>query len=337
MAFDEESSVVFVVGGLYGNVEALAAVETRVIEESHSSPLVIFNGDFNFLNVQPSDFAKINRTIMAKYKAIAGNVEVEAVNTSMNESSCGCAYPMYVGDDVVNRSNSIVQRLRDEAALLPQHSDIVTWLRQLPYYMGVRVGGLRIGVIHGDPNTLAGWAFSVEAMEPADQQLRQALGCNLEPTFMPTTEPTVQNFFREANVDVFACTHTCLPFAQTFRRCDRHDTVSAIINNGSAGMPNTAGSSFGIMTRIADTRVDPHPPRDSLYGAYIGGGADHACRQLRIDAIPIHYDHAAWMQRFVQSWPEASAAHVSYYNRMSCGPSAFQLHQAARGTFELSN
>lgn len=41
-------SVLYVVGGLYGNVEALAAIEKRAKVEKEGKPKIVFNGDFNF-------------------------------------------------------------------------------------------------------------------------------------------------------------------------------------------------------------------------------------------------------------------------------------------------
>ena len=60
-----------------------------------------------------------------------------------------------------------------------------------------------------------------------------------------------------------------------------------MINNGAAGLPNFAGSTYGVMTRLSD---DPRPPTDSLYGVRIGG--------LRGDALPVRFDPARWKERY---------------------------------------
>ena len=68
-----------VVGGLYGNVAALAAVMRRAeAEDAH----VVFNGDFNFFNKDAAEWALVNNTIQrgcrtGRIHAIAGNVEIE--------------------------------------------------------------------------------------------------------------------------------------------------------------------------------------------------------------------------------------------------------------------
>jgi hypothetical protein len=142
-----------------------------------------------------------------------------------------------------------------------------------------------------------------------------------DPHFIPTTEAKVLSYLQEAKVDVFASTHTCLPFAQRF------GPHGAVINNGSGGMPNFSGQRHGLMTRIARLAESGKGPRDSVYGASVGG--------LRVDAIPVRYDHDAWMCRFSRNWPPGSAAHASYFERCSHGP-AFTARQAARFGFELA-
>jgi hypothetical protein len=165
----------FVVGGLYGNLEAYAAVERRAAEET-VRPLVCFNGDFNFFNITSLEFEQINCAIMQNPACVAtaGNVEVETAS-SESDGSCGCAYPAYVSDTLVGRSNEIVRRLRQVAS---SNESILSWMRSLPKFRTVRLGRSRIGIIHGDPSSLAGWEFSSEALEPADHALRESLGCS---------------------------------------------------------------------------------------------------------------------------------------------------------------
>jgi hypothetical protein len=88
-----------------------------------------------------------------------------------------------------------------------------------------------------------------------------------------------------------------------------------VINNGAAGMPNFAGKRFGVITRIATT-LPPHRP---LYGLARSG--------VRIDAIPVAYDHEAFVARFLRRWPQGSTAYESYWGRIDRGPE-FTLAQA---------
>ena len=91
-----------------------------------------------------------------------------------------------------------------------------------------------------------------------------------------------------------------------------------VINNGAAGMPNFKGTHYGLLTRIS---ARPERPGDSLYGTNLAG--------VRFDALPIDFDQRAWLDRFSKNWPEGSAAHQSYFKRITEGP-AFHTSQAVR-------
>jgi hypothetical protein len=60
---DLNSDIVYVVGGLYGNIEALDAIECRVKEDEVAAkkPLVVFNGDFNFFNNKDEEWVNVNK------------------------------------------------------------------------------------------------------------------------------------------------------------------------------------------------------------------------------------------------------------------------------------
>src|SRR5688572_10722139 len=109
-------------------------------------------------------------------------------------------------------------------------------------------------------------------MEPLDEELRSQLGVSPETVTtsgnafvkvnLRCIEEKVQRWFEDTGVAAFACTHTCLPFAQVFllllvvtychiKTIDDDKSRKLIINNGSAGMPNFRGTKFGLLTRIA--------------------------------------------------------------------------------------
>ena len=89
-ADDVQADVLFVIGGLYGNLEALQAIEQRVSEDANyftserqhkmfskkfndkfSQPkrtLAVFNGDFNFFNARSRDWEVVNDRIMQREK-----------------------------------------------------------------------------------------------------------------------------------------------------------------------------------------------------------------------------------------------------------------------------
>ncbi|MGH6905056.1 MAG: metallophosphoesterase family protein [Geminicoccaceae bacterium] len=286
----------YVVGGLYGNREAFDTILAMAAQERRRGVDVtlIFNGDFHWLDIGPEDFVHISETVL-RHAATSGNVEAE-LGAEDEGAGCGCAYPDYVDQAVVARSNAIMRRLQAVAAPFPE---LRRRLANLPMTLTLRIGGERIAILHGDPASLAGWSFAVEAMPPGGTVPAQR----------------IHDYFRRARARVFACTHTGLPFAQRFVV---EGQPHLVVNNGSAGMPNFAATRCGVITRIsADERI----PEASLYGCQLDG--------LRVDALPVRYDHEAWLRRFRRDWPERSPAHQSYHRRLVDGPD-FSLRQAAR-------
>lgn len=283
-----EAETLYVIGGLYGNPFALDAIDELAAGEQ-AVPTLVFNGDFNWFEVDPEGFARLNARVLA-HAAIRGNVETELA-TDDERAGCGCAYPEWVGDAEVARSNAIAARLRDTARALPSLRE---QLGQLPMHAVAVVGGIRVGIVHGDAWALAGWQFSQELL--ADKLDAAASACD------------------EAEVRVFACSHTCLPVLQVLAaargRC-------VIANNGAAGMPNFRGTRFGLITRIS-TR----PRADTLYGEWLG--------PVYVDALAVRYAHDRWLAHFDAFWPAHSAAAVSYRRRIAEGP-VYELHQAVRG------
>lgn len=302
------AETVYVVGGLYGNLEALQAIlEMKRREERNGTRVVlVFNGDFNWFNIDAAGFREINETVL-QHTALQGNVEAELSHPSEG-AGCGCNYPDYVDRGVVERSNRIMAHLQQRAAEFP---DLIERLGRLPMTLTANVGGERIGILHGDPESLAGWAFAVEHMTPAEGRSNAKTG------FRPVTPmERIRHYFRAANVRVFTCTHTCLPFAQDFT-VDGQPCL--VINNGSAGMPNFLHTAYGLITRVS-ANPEPHP--GSLYGINLG--------PVRCDALVVPFDRSAWLRRFERNWPPGSAAHVSYFKRIVEGP-AFHVSEAIRG------
>ena len=283
------TETLYVVGGLYGNAPALDAVEALAAAEP--GPVsIVFNGDFNWFNVDDAGFAEINRRVLAHH-ALLGNVEAE-LGAADAAAGCGCAYPAQVDAAVVERSNLIHARLKATAA---RHPALRERLAALPMLARYTVGDCRIGVVHGDADSLAGWRFDALALDD------------------PDNAAWVREAFRRADVDVFASTHTCLPAVREFRDADR---AGLVINNGAAGMPNFHGRRTGLLTRISLA-----PPNDkALYGSTLRG--------VHIHALPIAYDTAAWERRFLANWPPGSPAWLSYYQRIAHGP-AYDLQRAA--------
>jgi hypothetical protein len=108
-----------------------------------------------------------------------------------------------------------------------------------------------------------------------------------------------------SRIDLFASTHTCLA---ALRDIALPSGRLSIMNNGAAGMPNFASTRFGLVTRIA-TRPPPSP---ALYGIMR--------RNVHINAIALHHDCRAFLDRFLARGPEGSPAHASYFRRIDGGP-----------------
>jgi hypothetical protein len=286
---EQSSDTLYVVGGLYGNLPALAALRQLAALEA-APPTLCFNGDFNWFNVDAAGFAAINRAVLA-HDACLGNVEAELLSPD-DDAGCGCAYPENVDAGTVERSNRIHARLKQTAQAHPQ---LLGQLGQLPMLRRYRVGDRSIGVVHGDAESLAGWGFDIGALDA------------------PASQPWLGRMFRDAQVDVFASSHTCLPALRAIQG------AGVVINNGAAGMPNFAGRRCGVITRIA---VSP-APTSALYGCRLGS--------LHIDALALDYDSAAWEKAFLANWPPESPAHVSYFRRIVDGPD-HQLTRAAAPT-----
>jgi hypothetical protein len=277
---ERPAETLYVIGGLYGNPQALAAVEAMARAEPGPVTLC-FNGDFNWFNVDDAGFCAINERVL-RHGAILGNVEAE-LGADSAAAGCGCAYPDSVDQGVVERSNQIHARLKRTAA---RHPDLLARLGELPMVARYRVGEARVGVVHGDADSLAGWRFDVGALDDPREHAWRAQA------------------FAGADVDVFASTHTCRPVMRSYD----FGGIKVVANNGAAGMPNARSTRFGILTRIG---VAP-PPHASLYGHTVCGA--------HLDALAIRYDHAAWQQCFLDNWPEGSPAWLSYFERIAYGP-----------------
>lgn len=275
-----EAETLYVAGGLYGNLFALEALLDLVAADPGAK--LVFNGDFNWFDVDAEDFRQINEAVL-KHAATRGNVETELARPGRN-AGCGCGYPEWVDDGVVSRSNRIQERLRATALAQPA---LTARLGALPMFAVARVGATRIGIVHGDAGSLAGWGFSQEVLAT------------------PGGLDAAARAFADAKVDVVASSHTCLPVLQPIPDGPRE---AVLVNNGAAGLPNFRATRYGLVTRISvGARA-----LDAIYAAAVGG--------TRVEAIPVRYDTAAWQRRFLEQWPAGSDAHLSYYGRICAGP-----------------
>ena len=291
------ADTLYVIGGLYGNAPALRAV-AALAEAEHKPATLVFNGDFNWFNSDAAGFAAINKTVLAHH-ALRGNVETELAGED-DATGCGCAYPDSVSDTEVACSNSMLARLRATSRAFP---GLRARLAALPMNRVAAVGGLRVAIVHGDCESLAGWAYDESALADATGIATAAAHCTA------------------ARARIIACSHTCLPVAI---KLDTVHGPCALFNNGATGMPNFAGTPFGVITRIATT---PAQSPAALYGTVIDG--------VHIDALAVAYDHAQWQREFMANWPAGSAGHQSYHQRITAGP-RYGLNRAMRASIHIN-
>ncbi|SFQ01727.1 hypothetical protein [Pseudomonas borbori] len=220
-----DCQVLYVVGGLYGNRQALAALQQRLAAEPQAR--VVFNGDAHWFDRDPAIFQEIERGLSA-HLALRGNVESELGRLDDSGVGCGCAYPLTVDDAMVERSNAIQAELKQTVQHLPGMAER---LAARPATALVSVGGRRVAISHGDEQSLAGWNCAREALaEPGRQQ-------------------QLDRWLAAKRLSVLATSHTCTAVALNLHH-------AALINNGAAGLPNFAGGRYGLLSRIAST---PHP------------------------------------------------------------------------------
>lgn len=277
----EDLEVLYVVGGLYGNESALQEM-IRLFSLEAGRKRMVFNGDFHWFDADPEWFERIQSGVM-QFDATRGNVETELADDAPDgDAGCGCAYPDWVDDGTVQRSNRILQHLRTCTTRAQRKA-----LAVLPMWRRANVGGLRVAIVHGDATSLSGWAFARENLQTAAQRAE------------------LQPWFDRAQVDVFASSHTCAP---VFASVPGGHEKRWLLNNGAAGMPNLSGDACGLFTRIA---VHPFQGKALRYRTHSSG--------VSLESIAIAADHASWVSQFQKRWPPGSDAHTSYYDRITQG------------------
>lgn len=225
------ADTLYVVGGLYGNLFALDALDELVSAEE-GNVLVVLNGDIHWFDKTAQHFLRVEQRVR-KYLPLVGNVELELRRTEDLGVGCGCSYPDCTSDADVSRSNRIHSMLAEE---LSEYPELIELLEDRPATTTVDVVGKKIAITHGDEQLIGGWGCSRESLQDIVRQHE------------------LDEWMAAHEVDVLATTHTCAPVALTLDR-------GALINNGAAGMPNFSGDDFGLVTRISQI-----PAQESAYG-----------------------------------------------------------------------
>lgn len=265
---DEE--VIYIIGGLYGNI---FSVETfnRMAKEEASAPLMIFNGDMHWFDVEYDDFMTVeNNTHGIK---LLGNVEFE-LPTSPEKADCGCNYPPDVDEGTVARSNVIHSSMKKNL----KEKEILKELEQREKTAAITAMGVRIAITHGDEKSMSGWECARDALQKEER--REELDI----------------WLRENQIDILVTTHTCLPAITAIGD-------SVVSNNGSAGMANVQGKTYGLITRIAKT---PHSK----------AVATKRVKDVYVELVKVEFSIEKFVEFFDNRWPEGSPASVSYRDRI---------------------
>jgi hypothetical protein len=162
------------------------------------------------------------------HEALRGNVETELADPNADaDAGCGCAYPDWVGDGVVERSNRILARLRTAADAGQRAA-----LAALPMWQRADVGPLAAG--HRARRRHLAGGLGLRAGAPArggpPRRGRALAG------------PRGRGRLR---------LHPHLPAGVPGGAGVAGRHARWILNNGAAGMPNFRGDAAGLLTRIA--------------------------------------------------------------------------------------
>ena len=272
--------VLYVVGGLYGNPFALDAVKNMVAEEA-GDVLVVFNGDMHWFDKTAENFAALEQAVADAGSNYLPLVgNVEAELRRQADVGVGCGCAY--PECTSDESVSRSNRIHKMLSIaIDDHPELKEPLKGRPAVMTVAVSGHKVGISHGDEKLVGGWGCSRESLQDV---LRQ---------------DELDRFMAKNDLDVFTTTHTCAPAALTLAR-------GVFINNGASGLPNFRDQRYGLLVRIARA---PHP--DALFGCERDG--------LCIQAVPVRYDHDAFLAWFDGLWDEFSPAAISYRDRIVDG------------------
>ncbi len=145
VAVTGEYDSAYIIGGLYGNREALRAIkemQRRETELTSSEPVLIFNGDTHWFDYRYRDFIEIEKAISGDIRLL-GNVEAEMRRDDDIGAGCGCSYPYSTSDEAVERSNEIHLKLKKVAS---SHADVVKALNERDAVTSVKAGGIKVAV-----------------------------------------------------------------------------------------------------------------------------------------------------------------------------------------------
>ena len=275
------ADMLYVVGGLYGNLAALDAIE-RLAQRASARPSPSCSTATSTGSTRNPPGSP--RSIAASASvAIRGNVETEIARATT--SAPAAAAP------IRNTSTTIPCRARTRSStmLRAARAGDARSLAGCRCISSRAVGDLRVGIVHGDA--------------AGARRLALRARCARRSGATPDGSTDVR---RASGIDVFASTHTCLAALRDF---DLPGGRLTVINNGAAGMPNFRGTTFGADLAHRDRALAPC--------AALRRSRATACSSTRSPSPTTRQPSAT---RFLARWPEGSPAHASYFRRIVEGP-----------------
>ena len=217
---DAKSDVLYIVGGLYGNLFALNKINELAKSENAQ---IIFNGDMHWFDVKEEDFLTIEKNSEENSIKLLGNVEYELISKD-DLLGCGCNYPEDVESGVVERSNIIHKIMKENV----KNNEILEDIKSREKTLVIRYFDKNIAITHGDEKSMSGWECSYDNLQNKKRQKE------------------LDSWFEKNNIDIMATTHTCLPVVY-------NNGKNIVVNNGASGMANIINTTYGLVTRIAIT------------------------------------------------------------------------------------
>lgn len=137
---------VLVFGGAYSNLQALEAVLKLAKDELHIPvDRIIHTGDAVAYCAQPRETTECLRA--SGVHSLMGNCE-ESIGGY--KSDCGCGFPedSACNEYSINWYDHVTKELQG-------HSDLATWMNELPRRMEFTIQGRRLAVVHGSPRHIS--------------------------------------------------------------------------------------------------------------------------------------------------------------------------------------
>lgn len=266
----------------------------RMTQAEESTPLVVLNGDIHWFDKNADNFLAIERGL-DRPNWIPLVGNVEAELRRQEDIGVGCGCAY--PDCTSDASVSRSNRIHRMLSIaVEERPECKQLLAGRSAAMTVNVAGEKVGITHGDEKLIGGWDCSRDSLQD------------------PLRQDELSQFMHACGISVFATTHTCAAVGIELEH-------GLMINNGASGLPNFEGQRFGILTRIATT-----PAAESVFGARWGG--------LYVDAVPVRYDHDAFLTWFDDLWEPLSPAAISYRGRIANGDPA-RISEALLGGFEV--